>query len=543
MMHRLRLLVCEPLERETTLLLEEELFHDVTMAVLPFVCDRAVDTWAALGEMIAAVTERGQRIEVIIGPCCSGLPALPRELIRELGYVHVHRVESCTDLLIDRKLADSYRGQGRRLLLPGALACWHRRLGAQKSSREEFQERIVGSATQLVLVDTGLDPAGLDYLAELAEMAGVEEAVLPVGLDLYRLFLTRIVLEWRLEEEQGQSKAMLSDAIRRSTDHAMALDLIGNLTQIMTETEAVERILELFTILYVPARSVYVTVVGGEIGAVRVYPEGAAVDVGAMWRRLRQLQGDEATIMTEEGFLLQIEHQEETLGLLEITGMAMPQYKEHYLNLAEIISRVCGLAISNARAYQQMQEAQATIEHMAYHDALTGLPNRVLFNDRFTAALAQAHRHERRLAVLLLDLDRFKAVNDSLGHSAGDLLLREVGRQLSSVLRQGDTIARLGGDEFVILLAEIAHERDVIKVAERVREVFATPFRFDGRELQIGASIGIAVYPDDGRDPDTLLNRADLAMYHVKQHGRSHYQRYTPALREEVRKGSPPVEA
>ncbi|MFQ5588864.1 MAG: EAL domain-containing protein, partial [Nitrospiria bacterium] len=153
---------------------------------------------------------------------------------------------------------------------------------------------------------------------------------------------------------------------------------------------------------------------------------------------------------------------------------------------------------------------------LAHHDALTGLPNRTLFNDRLNQAIAQARWDKRTVAVLFLDLDRFKVINDALGHASGDRLLKGVAERLTGSLQEGDTVARLGGDEFTILLPEVAKVDDVVRVAEKLLATLKEPFIFDKDEIFISGSIGISIYPDDGEDADALLKHADTAMYHAK---------------------------
>jgi diguanylate cyclase (GGDEF)-like protein len=179
---------------------------------------------------------------------------------------------------------------------------------------------------------------------------------------------------------------------------------------------------------------------------------------------------------------------------------------------------------------EQLEEANAQLQHVATHDALTGLPNRLLLADRLAQAIAQAERHAQRFAVIVVDLDRFKSVNDSLGHLAGDVLLKDVARRLTKVLRKADTLARLGGDEFVLVLNEINGPRDAEAVAVKVLADFAKPVLVSGLELHISASLGISVSPDDGVDADTLLQHADAAMYHAKKSGRNAYQFFAPAM-------------
>ena len=175
-------------------------------------------------------------------------------------------------------------------------------------------------------------------------------------------------------------------------------------------------------------------------------------------------------------------------------------------------------------------DAAEQISHLAYHDALTGLPNRQLFLDRLELAVHTAHRGGHRLAVFFLDLDRFKVINDSLGHGVGDRLLQMVARRVRGLLREDDTVTRLGGDEFTVLAPQIRSETDAITVARKIREVLKQPFVIDGRELFITTSIGISLYPNDGENAETLLRNADTAMYRAKAQGRDIYQLYTASM-------------
>ena len=175
----------------------------------------------------------------------------------------------------------------------------------------------------------------------------------------------------------------------------------------------------------------------------------------------------------------------------------------------------------------ERKRAEETIRQLAYFDPLTSLPNRMLFSDRLANALAQAYRRKHGLAVMLLDLDRFKNVNDTLGHRVGDRLLQHVSRRLSGLLRRSDTIARMGGDEFMILLSELLQKDDTDVIAEKILQNIRKIFLLDGNKLHVTASIGIAVYPEDGEDADSLIKSADIAMYRVKGQGRNNYLHYS----------------
>ena len=174
--------------------------------------------------------------------------------------------------------------------------------------------------------------------------------------------------------------------------------------------------------------------------------------------------------------------------------------------------------------------ATVEMEHLAYHDALTGLPNRPLYIDRLIMALAQASRVNQKVAVFFLDLDRFKDINDSLGHSTGDGLLKAVAERIRRCVREGDTVARFGGDEFTLLIPKIDHVEDAAKIAQKILETLKIPFSVNDHELFVTTSVGISVFPNDGTDPETLVRNADTAMYRAKDQGRDNYQLYAPAM-------------
>jgi diguanylate cyclase (GGDEF)-like protein len=169
-------------------------------------------------------------------------------------------------------------------------------------------------------------------------------------------------------------------------------------------------------------------------------------------------------------------------------------------------------------------------EHLATQDALTGLPNRMLLEDRLEQALVRGKRRSRMVGVMFIDLDRFKRVNDTLGHASGDQLISEVAQRLRTVARAEDTVARLGGDEFVVVVSDVSMISHILQVAEKIRIAMAAPYLVAGRELFCSSSIGISVYPNDGTDSSSLLKNADTAMYHAKSAGRDRFQLYDAAM-------------
>jgi diguanylate cyclase (GGDEF)-like protein len=197
---------------------------------------------------------------------------------------------------------------------------------------------------------------------------------------------------------------------------------------------------------------------------------------------------------------------------------------------AELASAVAALKTEIA----ERKLAEEHIRYLAHYDALTGLPNRVLLQDRLSQAIAHAHRKHAGVALLFIDLDYFKHINDSLGHKMGDHLLKSVAHRLQECLREGDSVARLGGDEFVLCLPMLAGGIDAAAVAEKVHAALAESFVVDGNEMHVSASIGISLYPEDGTTVEALMSAADTAMYHAKEKGRRNYQFFTAALNKAV---------
>ena len=181
----------------------------------------------------------------------------------------------------------------------------------------------------------------------------------------------------------------------------------------------------------------------------------------------------------------------------------------------------CGHVVAIFNDVTERKREEERTHYLAHYDALTHLPNRTLITDRIRQALAKAKRDKARLALMFVDLDRFKPVNDELGHGVGDLLLQEVAKRLQACMRESDTAARLGGDEFIVLLPAIEAEQDAMLVAEKIRHALCQPFEVSGHTPDISCSIGVAVYPEHGNDEEQLVKHADIAMYHAKQSGRN----------------------
>jgi diguanylate cyclase (GGDEF)-like protein len=293
---------------------------------------------------------------------------------------------------------------------------------------------------------------------------------------------------------------------------------------------------------FVALLTVQAVVAGGVIGATDV--DRSTVTALELWalclwgasalhpslrRRFDPVAGRSPRLRTGELLALMI------TSLLPAAVFGVQAMRGYAPSLTTALIGATGMPLLVAGYLVRQVHERATGEYRAQHDALTGLPNAVVFADRVDVALTAARRNGRRAAVMFLDLDRFKSINDSLGHAVGDQLLRAVAARLQGALRDSDTVARKGGDEFTILLSSVDDELDCARVAEKLLGVFARPIVAGARELVTSTSIGVAMFPDDGEDVETLLKHADTAMYRAKANGRNGFQLYTSDMSARAR--------
>lgn len=204
--------------------------------------------------------------------------------------------------------------------------------------------------------------------------------------------------------------------------------------------------------------------------------------------------------------------------------------KDHLNLLQQANAHLVIASIEAQKMAEKIQISKDQLAHLAHHDVLTDLPNRILLQDRLSLAIELAGRQCWQLAVMFMDLDRFKHINDSLGHAVGDMLLQSVAQRLEGCARHSDTISRQGGDEFLMLLPYIERAEDAALSAQKMLEALAPHHRIDGHNLHISVSIGISIYPNDGQDTETLIKNADMAMYSAKENGRNNYKFFAPDM-------------
>ena len=343
---------------------------------------------------------------------------------------------------------------------------------------------------------------------------------------------------WRRLRQRAAQQATVSEIGQRALSRVALTPLLDEAVQMVSETLAIDLVAVLE---YVPEEESMLMRAGtgwpaGAVGSVKVPFDDASqaamaikeekpvvVDDYTTETRFRgaQLLRDEGAL---SGITVPIRGREAPFGVVAAHARKRQRFASDDVNFLQSVANVLAAAI-------ERRTSEAEIRHQALHDPLTGLPNRALFRDRLQHALARARRTDTTLAVLFLDVDNFKVVNDSLGHEAGDELLTALAPRLAEAVRAGDTVARFGGDEFVFLCEDVADEEEALEIAERVKQSFGHPLQIAGGEHFVTASIGVAL-PSGGYDaPDSLLRDADAAMYQAKERGRARFEVFDSEMR------------
>ena len=267
----------------------------------------------------------------------------------------------------------------------------------------------------------------------------------------------------------------------------------------------------------------------------RTRPKGATAQLLEVKKRARSAASTASTLAAREAAVLAREQaadlRDEVADRRDEAARATAERRAHTeTQLLEANEHLVVAAVHSQTMTELAEHATMQMSFKAERDFLTGLPNRALLTDRLAQSIALAQRHGKRVALMYLDLDHFKDVNDSLGHSVGDQLLQSVAKRLEGCVRHSDTVSRQGGDEFVVLLSEVEAVQDAALAAEKFIKAMAEPHLIDGHRLNVTLSIGISLYPDDGEDAEAVLTNADTAMYHAKRGGRNNYWRFTPEM-------------
>jgi diguanylate cyclase (GGDEF)-like protein len=565
-----------------------------------------------------------------------------------------HRLTQCFDLLLQPDEVTEAMRRGCYLCSQGWLKHWRRHLDEMGLADPQLARALFGEgSTRILLIDTGCtaeasEASGASDEADALVQAFAAHVDLPVerrrvGPHFLRLQLSRIAAQARLAHAEQRSQRRLAEAQGQAAEAAMAMDLLGELSDVTSKTELIGRLLNLFVALFAPAAALYLRLDrDADSGPAVVAAEGLAAPEPQLVDELKGFAESgfsAADTASGAGFMMRFEAAGRLLGVLALERFAQPQHRGRYQNLVLQMQGVCVLAMARAEVLEQLQRSEARyrslfsamhegfavhelinrdemaepsyrlldvnhafaelagkppadligqhpevvapqlssvylpgctevvrtghphhfeatratdgrifdvyayrptqgwlavmlsdvteqrtaaiqVQHLAHHDGLTGLANRALLEQQARVLLGAMDPRRDHLAVLFCDLDRFKTVNDRLGHATGDALLKEAAERMKALVRRSDLVVRLGGDEFVIVLPgtdpEVAN-----RVAAKLVAVLEQPFELDGERVQLSGSVGVSFYPEDGLDLERLLKAADIALYAAKQHGRN----------------------
>ena len=391
-----------------------------------------------------------------------------------------------------------------------AARAFYRRAGLVSSARFPllFQDEVIGVLRAASLKPASYEPPTFELLRNLA----LQAAVVVKGAQLWReLQRSRKKLQSRNQEllDEISERQRAEEALRLSEE--MFRDLVENISEVICTLVEDGRVTYVSPVVEQIAGYSPAEVVGRPIVDF-IHPDDLPLFESLQTTVSGILERGEFRILTKSG---------ETRWV-SISSRPIPD-GDRVVGLRAVIADIT-----------DRKRAEDQVKYQAYHDVLTGLPNRRLLMDRFAMALAQRRRDHHPLAVMFLDLDRFKPVNDTGGHAVGDELLQRVAERLTKTTREGDTVSRMGGDEFIVLLPEVAGVKDTCEIAERVLERFRPPWVLAGHQFNVTASIGIAMYPQHGEDPETLLRNADTATYLAKDRGRDSFELFASAVDVDV---------
>jgi signal transduction histidine kinase/DNA-binding NarL/FixJ family response regulator len=382
MTNTLCILVCEHFQTEVLTAIESERetegFRDVVVCIFPARCGRSPINWE---ELTCVLPGRGENMRMeVLGGCCLANVDNPPDNVQSC---HVSRLAQCFYLFADQMVIDGYLKAGAYLVTPGWVARWRNWIAEWGFDQETARAFFSESATRLLLLDTGVDPHSAEHLRAFADFVKRPFEIVATGLGFLRLFLIKLVLTWRLGYERSESHAALNNARKQAAEYALAMDLVNKLARTSTEMEAIQNILDVFTMLFAAKEVFYIPVKQGKPEKVQLSYSSSPINAQIVWDRLAVGQ-EYAWTESGDGFLLRIHRrnetlgvlgvdnitslefkerssQDETLGILGVDHIAFPEYKERYLNLALNIIGVCGLVIDNARIYQKILDTEAEL--------------------------------------------------------------------------------------------------------------------------------------------------------------------------------------
>jgi len=528
---RIAFVLCEHYLREAQAALAAEKLDHAIVVTFPARCGRpplSGEELAALVDPLGGI----QQIEIAGACCLTGLAGFTSNRYD----IHIHKLEQCFQLVADPALINRCLKKGAYLTTPGWLANWPanmERLGLdQETARQMFGETTTG----ITLLDTGIDEQSGANLQAFAGYVDRPFEILFTGIAFLRLLFARAYLAWQMENQRKKSVADINDIQKQAATHAMAIDLLSNLARIVSEAEAVEGMLDVYSFLFAPQRLCYLSFQEGLPDRLWIRPEGMLDDPVKenIKKKLAAVSENSGYTESGRGFILRVVRRGEVRGVIAVEDIAFPDYLDQYLNLALSVVDLCELPIENARKYEtllhteeMLRNANENLYQLSTTDALTGIANRRAYDEYVEIEWKKMLRNNTPLALIICDIDFFKKYNDRYGHNGGDICLHTVAQIIrQKAVRPGDFVARYGGEEFAVILPA-TKAAGAFHVAEKIRTAVAQygiPHEDSAAAPCVTLSLGIAQIEPllaAQLSSATLFRVADAALYQAKNEGRN----------------------
>lgn len=528
---RIAFALCAHYAREARAALEAEHLEDAILIPFAAHCGRPPLSPEDLSAQIDAAGDIEQ-IHIFGAACLAGFSEIDRPGCK----IILHKLDQCFYLAADPACIFTCLQEGAYLTTPGWLAQWHGQIEKMGFNQNQAREMFAETTSAIVLLDTGVDGQSAVRLAEFANYVDRPRKILCTGLAALRLRLVRPYLLWQAEKNKNECGAQIQDLQKQLSQYAMSLDLISNLARIVTESEAVEAMLDVYEFLFAPQRLCYLSFENGLPAGFWTRPEIAPDDPqrDTLQKTLADFSGESGLNPSGRGFMLRIVRRGKIRGVVAVEDIAFSKYIHQYFNLALSIGDICELPIENARKYEKLVETEERLQkannelyRISTTDALTGIANRRAYDEYLDTEWKRMLRNQKPLSLIICDIDFFKKYNDHYGHKGGDTCLQTVAQIIQNVVqRPGDFPARYGGEEFAVVLPDTPAE-GAFHIAEKIRQAIVQyDLAHEASDIApyVTLSLGVAgVEPPQPSDmtPALMFRVADAALYLAKNQGRN----------------------